>query len=96
VWDLVIGIEHSGKGIRQGMMHLYPNPASNYITVDVDRTNGTSGVLEILTLEGRVLISEQVAGRQNVCIDMSTLSSGIYLCRYTTGTSSKTAKIVKQ
>lgn len=93
--NYIVGIDYSGQDKRQRIIQLYPNPASNYITVVVDKVQEASGVIEILSLEGRVLIIEQIAGKQKVFIGLNTLSKGIYFCRYRAGSTSKTVKIVK-
>jgi len=89
------GMEIPGHEKRSGSIQLYPNPVGDYITVVPDKEKDTSGVIEILSPEGRVIFKEQIVCKRKVTLDISALSQGIYICRYRAGTTLKTAKLIK-
>ena len=67
---------------------LYPNPASNYITID---GYDTSLQVSIYDLLGKEIISTEVTNQ----MDVSFLKSGIYLVSLTDGEQSTTIRLVK-
>lgn len=76
-------------------MQLYPNPVGYYITIVPDMGKDISGVIEILSPEGRIILMEQIVFKRQVTLDLSALSQGIYLCRYRAGSTIKTSKFIK-
>ena len=74
----------------------YPNPASEMLNIDLTGTKKEEGRISILNIEGKVMQTQKTSGMGTVSIDISQLPPGIYLCRYTSGTETKTVKIVKK
>lgn len=65
-------------------VHLYPNPASNSIQLDLSRLNETGLRLRIYDLTGRTLLDEKgVAGGYQYEYNLSSLSSGSYFLEIT-------------
>ena len=60
-------------------MPLYPNPASNFIQLDFNKT--ANGQLSVFNLQGKEVCSNQM-NQQQVQIDLSTYQSGMYLIRF--------------
>jgi subtilisin-like proprotein convertase family protein len=73
---------------------VYPNPANNHININIDK-EGTYK-LEIFNLEGKKLISKDIAGISNNTIDISGFNTGIYLIRIYNENYIYIDKIVKQ
>jgi hypothetical protein len=71
---------------------VYPNPATNTITVNPGNNNQFS--LRIFDLTGRELISKESAG--SITIDVSQLSKGAYLAKVIQGDKSYCQKLVIQ
>ncbi|MEO1412323.1 MAG: T9SS type A sorting domain-containing protein, partial [Bacteroidota bacterium] len=65
-----------------GSLRLFPNPASDQVTVQYQELRGTEARLALIDLTGRVI--QQVELRQSedqLTIDLSQLSDGFYQVR---------------
>jgi PKD repeat protein len=60
---------------------LYPNPGSDATTIKLEATKPIKGRLNILTVEGRLVYTENIAfnGTYSNTIDLSDLSGGVYI-----------------
>ena len=80
-------------------LHVYPNPVSNQLTIDlVSEYDLTNVNVNIYDLTGKVLIQLQVdlaIGSNQIPIDVSKLPKGTYLVNINNGVNSQYAKIVK-
>lgn len=61
------------QGFGSASAKVYPNPASATVTATV------GGLLEIVDLQGRILLSRSC--KQGEPVDISTLAPGLYICR---------------
>ncbi len=93
VWDNSVNALISAKA--NSTLSTYPNPVKDILNVNLD-AQSASNEIEILNLTGKVLLSQQVNGLKLVSIDTKELPAGIYVCRTTSASGIKTAKIVKQ
>ncbi len=73
---------------------LYPNPASDNVTISYHPENGNA-TLEIYDVTGQ-LVGTEIISKASTVIDLKKLSPGIYLIRIADGKSSGAAKILKQ
>jgi hypothetical protein len=71
-------------------LHIFPNPASDYITVQM-KNNGNKGHYEIFNLLGKKVLSGNFTDGKK--IPVQSLKSGIYLCRFTSGGKSRSVKL---
>lgn len=69
------------KAFSAGHLTLYPNPASEAVTIE-QPTEG--GQIEVLSITGQVIISQPAEGRVTR-LDVSNFKSGLYLVRVTNG-----------
>ncbi len=86
----------SVTGKRKLMMSapsIYPNPASNYIIVDVDGSQAST--LEIFSLSGKQLQKYSVAG-PSAQLDISELEKGFYFLALSTSGQTQVIKFVKK
>ncbi len=77
---------------------IYPNPAKQQLNIYMNGMSGSSEV-KIFDNMGREVLSQHVsdAGNQNVTVDISSLTNGIYIVKLdNNGTVLKTTKMVKQ
>ena len=79
-----------GAGINssKGMM-VYPNPAKENITLTITTGDdiSTTGLLEISNMNGQIIKTESISiadGTMNQEINVSDLTSGIYIIKFTT------------
>ncbi len=80
-------------------IRVYPNPAKNQINVDLSNISGSLQTITIYDMSGRVLNSQNYSGvvRNSIeSIDISSLSSGIYLIEVRTANGNFYQKISKQ
>ena len=59
---------------------LYPNPATNQVTVAVD-ANVVKGIINLIDMTGRVVAS-QVANSEETTINTASLANGVYYVTY--------------
>ena len=71
---------------------LYPNPTSNTLNISAQSTINTAAIYNIL---GKQVMRLKI-NKNSESIDVSGLSSGIYLIRYTSGDAIGTAKFIKE
>jgi hypothetical protein len=89
-----VGLNEQVK-FREMNLKVYPNPVNNVLTIQLDNTGKTKSSIEILSVNGKVLSTQNVSGMETVRLDLGHLERGIYICRYRNGETTKTAKIVK-
>jgi hypothetical protein len=63
-------------------IRIYPNPANQQLFVEIAKQNAR-GQIQILTLDRRVMTQKEITGADNK-LDLSNLSSGLYLLNVTT------------
>lgn len=75
---------------------VYPNPIFNELNIDFSGTNILNGKICILSIEGKLIKTQQLLGSASLTIDMSNIPQGVYLCRFSNEKEIKTIKIIKQ
>ncbi len=77
-------------------VRVFPNPASDYVRVDVNFENPTDATVFIADLNGRILVSDTRKGiqSQQLTYDMTGYPSGSYIVRLSTKEGTKTEQIV--
>jgi Secretion system C-terminal sorting domain/Fibronectin type III domain len=75
---------------------VYPNPASNIITLAIDNLSGNGKIL-ILNMQGQIVQQLSIGASQaSLPIDISELSAGMYQIKLIDGNSSRTLPFEKQ
>lgn len=75
---------------------VYPNPVVDVLTVQNISIEGNA-VIEVLDIEGRVIISNQVSNVfGNYEIDMNAIESGVYFVKVTAEDTVQKVRVVKQ
>jgi hypothetical protein len=72
---------------------IYPNPAKNYISVDIEGRLLMNSTLEILNVNGQVVYVEDLKHNQNIQLD--DFNSGIYFIRLKIGDNVLMNKFIK-
>lgn len=79
---------------------LYPNPASNYTSLNFVSEQNTSATIDITDLSGKILRSpysgELKSGCNRIDLNLSGLKSGIYLVRISGTTGNTVRKLIIQ
>lgn len=77
---------HAGSAVK-----VYPNPASDYILVDLPPAQTYR--IKIIDLSGKIILSRDLAAGEKINID--TLPEGFYVVNYTKGTDRGFTKFIK-
>jgi hypothetical protein len=97
--NLLFDIPNSIVNVRNNNdLSIYPNPANDYIIIDQSLNSGIISKVEILDIEGKVVLSKQIlTGSANDMsrLDISTLKSGVYVCRVIVNEAVISKKFVK-
>ena len=75
-------------------VEVYPNPVANRINVERRGSSDANAIVQVTDVSGRVLRSVSVT-EDKTTIDLSGLSSGVYLIRYSDNSHQQTFKINK-
>lgn len=92
--DLLTDVQLSAS--ENQTLSTYPNPVGDLLNVQISGLVNPGATIEILNLEGVVLLTDYIKEADILSLDTNSLPQGIYLCRYTNGTEIKTIKIIKQ
>ncbi|MBL7753421.1 MAG: T9SS type A sorting domain-containing protein [Chitinophagaceae bacterium] len=77
-------------------LNLYPNPASNSISINHSAAGASGAIFQIVSDIGSKLLSFKVPENSfNTTIDISALSRGVYFLVYVNGEERKVAKFTK-
>jgi hypothetical protein len=87
--DLVLGT--SIHELVKNNFYVYPNPVTNVLNITNQDPTQTITHLEIISLEGRVVIAQNTPQ-----VALASLPQGMYFCRITTNNQTQTIKFLKQ
>ena len=74
---------------------VYPNPAKDFVTIDLDGFSGKINQINMLNSQGQLVLSANAAGNEKkVLLPLSGLPVGIYILQIQTSSGTKTKKIV--
>lgn len=82
------------SNLSQIDIRVYPNPTSNFITIEQDITDGKTYV-EIVNISGEIILSEIMISSSKT-IDVSNLSAGIYFIKLRIDKHTYRTKIIKR
>jgi hypothetical protein len=85
----------TNSDLATNKFYAYPNPASHILNISVSNTIQRVSQIEILSLEGRLLMQQKPAN-DALQVDISALPQGMYLCKITNGNQQQTIKFLKQ
>jgi hypothetical protein len=92
------GYQDFPEGVQnypQSFMNLYPNPATQYVVLDMSTGEEMSGLVVITDMLGRQCIQQRAEGIK--CqITISDLPTGMYFLTYTEGKRNITRKFLKK
>lgn len=95
---IVSGVSSSTAGIDDNAVDnvkMWPNPANDVLYISLaDMTEGSS--IAIYDVQGREVVAKKPAGDKLTSIDISALSSGIYVVEIVKGNTRTSKKMVKK
>lgn len=79
-------------------IEVYPNPASDFITLSIDTRENVSATVRLTNISGQEVVSRvirNVTGNSKTTLDLSEVSKGIYFVNVTLGDKNYTYKVIK-
>lgn len=80
----IIGIEAVSNNQS---FSIFPNPASEFITLSLNETPGKTLQVEVLDASGRLVMHNTYNPEKQITLQTNTLSGGLYIVRINTGNS---------
>ena len=80
-------------------VELYPNPASDFLSVNFESSRTATNIIQIINKEGKEIYTEKfkiTGGFNQLPIDISNLSTGIYFIKMIEKTDNQVIKFVKE
>lgn len=77
---------------------LFPNPVNNELTLSLTSSVGTSVEIRIVDVQGKTVSIRKeriLPGNNQIIMQLSELSQGLYICRVNNGSSIETRKFLK-
>jgi hypothetical protein len=108
--DSLVYMAHQGLGCDQtcfgyqevglqshplSFLNLYPNPATQYVVLDMSTGEEMNGIVTITDMMGRTCL-QQKAESTSCRISVADLPVGMYFCTYTDGKRKVTKKFLKE
>ena len=91
---ITVGIEETSNLEAQTIV-VYPNPTKNSITVNLSNSNNVDKIA-LYNLQGKLIYFSENIAKNQLFIDLSTRSKGVYTLQILTKDKLKTMKIIKQ
>lgn len=88
-----LGVQSLKSG--QAQITIYPNPATNIIVINAQKTSGKAYTATLIDVYGKTIKTIRLGGDKQL-IDVSSLPAGIYFIRYADEVTSQTIKFIKQ
>ena len=88
----------SGVGLTEiddHSINIYPNPANHELFVDITKSGLTLKLIEILDLNGKLLLSQQISMDTFIKLNTSNLVQGMYLIRITSDHQTFSKRFIK-
>ena len=86
----------TNPALATNKFYAYPNPASHMLNIAGSNAMQRVSQIEILSLEGRLLMQQKPSNESAPQADVSALPQGMYLCKITNGNQQETIKFLKQ
>lgn len=77
-------------------LNVYPNPVMDFLNIDLSGISEIQGTLKLISVEGTIVLCQEVYNEGVLVVNVSHLPKGIYICLYNNSTEVKTVKIIKE
>jgi archaellum component FlaG (FlaF/FlaG flagellin family) len=93
--NINLGAPTGVEDITASTFDVYPNPATDVVTVELSEVGSVDAQIEVLDIKGQVVSSEVMsAGQASVQVNTSALASGIYTVRVMSENGVATERVV--
>ncbi|MCU0441727.1 MAG: T9SS type A sorting domain-containing protein [Bacteroidia bacterium] len=89
--DLFIGLTETTSSATLFNLSTYPNPVTNILNIELSH----KGTVDILSIDGKLIETRTFNTNGLHTIDLSHLSTGLYLCTFSNYQESKVVKFIK-
>ncbi|MGM0566323.1 MAG: T9SS type A sorting domain-containing protein [Bacteroidota bacterium] len=93
-----VGVDEieAGNGEAQGnTLAMYPNPAVDKVTIELNEEMNDKTVIRILDMQGRVVLEKQASAQgKTASVEIGFLKPGQYMVRTTAGNQTETGKLI--
>lgn len=96
--DIAFVTSTDNTPLAENVMNLFPNPATDYFTVDLNFNTATDATIAVADISGKVVDMKYVTGvqQEQITFDGAQFATGTYLVRVITNEGSLTKKVVIQ
>jgi photosystem II stability/assembly factor-like uncharacterized protein len=77
----------------ESIFAVFPNPTENWLTIEF-KDGSSNTKVEIFNLNGRQLFDEKVYSQKSTVLNLSMLTSGLYILKITTASGSECQKVL--
>jgi hypothetical protein len=80
--SMLMASPEAEKTIAPTKFNVYPNPATNFVTVDFGELTTENGIIRIYSTSGSLLMQEKIQGIQSIRnkkIDVTSFKAGMYI-----------------
>jgi hypothetical protein len=81
--------------LPKNYLSIYPNPSSDFVAVDLEALNTSTGNVRILNLNGQSVVSSFINKSDNF-VSLRGLSSGVYILTVNTENGMFSARVIKE
>lgn len=76
--------------------YVYPNPVRELLQIGTNDNTLLVKQIAVISLEGRLLLQQNLPSGADKTINVSALPAGLYLCKVTSGSQTQTIKFLKK
>ena len=82
------------KNLLENKIKIYPNPASENITIDLGESNSKSLNIDVIDSIGKIIFSESYTNQNKVSVNLSQFSEGVYFVKITNDDKQQIEKLI--
>lgn len=79
-----------------GSILTYPNPIIDMLNIKLSNEEVDEANVRVVSLDGITLLNQEVRNTNNICLNLSHLSSGVYFLILSNNSTSKVIKVIKK
>jgi ELWxxDGT repeat protein len=83
-------------GLDLDVVNVYPNPFRNEVYVNIASNEEKQLTIELISLQGEVLSSQEAEAGSTTKLDLNDLASGVYFIQVTGARTQHTQRVIKQ
>ena len=93
--DLNTSVKQTNGITNLNSLKCYPNPFTDYVTIDLNSDNIGRGRVEVINQFGQIAIASEYNNVSNIKLNLSELKSGLYVIRVISKSNISVGKVIK-